>query len=210
MNVAMTRAKSSLFILGHAATLERSDETWREIVGNTRARSLLLEVSITSYIKLFLFYLPFWQADVNFFTAPSLPRDALPRVIKPKANIKPSLPPPLDLATPRDLMSNVNKTPTMTDHAKTIQAPQDVALQSSMAAGTGSLAEEASMGQKRPADHEAAEQPQASTSNESLPKPAPPPAKRQKKDKGSIFIPKKPNKVRSYCLLANLLINMLW
>ncbi|KAF7973741.1 hypothetical protein HWV62_14318 [Athelia sp. TMB] len=176
MNVAMTRAKSSLFILGHAATLERSDETWREIVGNARARSLLLE------------------ADVNFFTAPSLPPGTLPRVIKPKANIKPSLHPPLDLATPRDLMSSVNKNPIVTNHAKPIMAPQDVASQSSMAAGTVSLAEGASMGQKRPADHEAAERPQVSTSNESLPKPVPPPAKRQKKDKGSIFIPKKPNR----------------
>lgn len=44
MNVALTRAKSSLFILGHVATLERSDTTWRDIVENARLRSHLTEV----------------------------------------------------------------------------------------------------------------------------------------------------------------------
>jgi senataxin len=46
MNVALTRAKSSLFILGNAPTLERSDETWRKIVSDSRDRSLLTEVGI--------------------------------------------------------------------------------------------------------------------------------------------------------------------
>ncbi|CAL1713074.1 unnamed protein product [Somion occarium] len=43
MNVALTRARSSLFILGHAATLERSDEYWRSIVADARERSCLYE-----------------------------------------------------------------------------------------------------------------------------------------------------------------------
>ncbi|KAF8908974.1 AAA domain-containing protein [Gymnopilus junonius] len=38
MNVALTRAKSSLFILGHAPTLERSDGTWAQIVQDARSR----------------------------------------------------------------------------------------------------------------------------------------------------------------------------
>lgn len=44
MNVALTRAKSSVFVLGHAATLERSDETWRMIVQDARARFCLVDV----------------------------------------------------------------------------------------------------------------------------------------------------------------------
>lgn len=45
MNVAFTRAKSSLFILGHAATLERSDAIWARVVQDARERSHLLTVS---------------------------------------------------------------------------------------------------------------------------------------------------------------------
>ncbi|KAF8327025.1 SEN1 N terminal-domain-containing protein [Cantharellus anzutake] len=39
MNVAMTRARCSLFILGHAATLERSNDMWAKIVQDARERS---------------------------------------------------------------------------------------------------------------------------------------------------------------------------
>ena len=46
MNVALTRAKSSLFILGNAPTLERSDGTWRQIVEDARSRSSLVDVTI--------------------------------------------------------------------------------------------------------------------------------------------------------------------
>lgn len=45
MNVALTRAKSSLFILGNAPTLERSNSDWKEIVNDARTRSLLSDVS---------------------------------------------------------------------------------------------------------------------------------------------------------------------
>lgn len=44
MNVALTRAKSSLFVLGHAPTLERSDDTWRDIVRDARTRNCLVDV----------------------------------------------------------------------------------------------------------------------------------------------------------------------
>lgn len=44
MNVALTRAKSSLFVLGSAGTLERLDEKWRIIVGNARHRGFLTKV----------------------------------------------------------------------------------------------------------------------------------------------------------------------
>lgn len=45
MNVALTRAKSSLFVLGNAATLERSDAKWNSIVNDARDRNLLVDVS---------------------------------------------------------------------------------------------------------------------------------------------------------------------
>ena len=44
MNVALTRCRSSLYIVGHAATLERSDETWKVIVQDARDRSCLIDV----------------------------------------------------------------------------------------------------------------------------------------------------------------------
>ncbi|KAG8890650.1 DEAD-box type RNA helicase [Tulasnella sp. 332] len=43
MNVAITRARSSLYILGHAATLERSDQVWKQIVQDARDRSCLAD-----------------------------------------------------------------------------------------------------------------------------------------------------------------------
>lgn len=45
MNVALTRAKASVFVLGNAATLERSDLNWKQIVRDARERSLLVDVS---------------------------------------------------------------------------------------------------------------------------------------------------------------------
>lgn len=46
MNVALTRAKSSLFVIGNAPTLERSDEKWKIIVGDARDRGFLIDVSL--------------------------------------------------------------------------------------------------------------------------------------------------------------------
>lgn len=41
MNVGLTRSRSSLYILGHAATLERSETVWRQIVADARERDCL-------------------------------------------------------------------------------------------------------------------------------------------------------------------------
>jgi senataxin len=51
MNVALTRAKSSVFILGNAATLERSDQNWKAIVQDARERSALVDVRLLSIFE---------------------------------------------------------------------------------------------------------------------------------------------------------------
>ncbi|GAA98737.1 uncharacterized protein L969DRAFT_14904 [Mixia osmundae IAM 14324] len=48
MNVALTRAKSSLFILGHAPTL-RTDPTWRRLIENAQARAMYREVTANTF-----------------------------------------------------------------------------------------------------------------------------------------------------------------
>ncbi|KAJ7670210.1 SEN1 N terminal-domain-containing protein [Mycena rosella] len=53
MNVALTRAKSSLFILGNAPTLSRSNEIWSSIISDARSRNSLVDV------------------DFSYFSAPS-------------------------------------------------------------------------------------------------------------------------------------------
>jgi len=44
MNVALTRARSSLFILGNARTLQRSDDYWKQIIQDAESRFMLLNV----------------------------------------------------------------------------------------------------------------------------------------------------------------------
>ena len=45
MNVALTRAKSSLFIFGNGPTLARSDATWKGIVQDAKERNFYIPVS---------------------------------------------------------------------------------------------------------------------------------------------------------------------
>lgn len=44
VNVGITRCRSSLYIVGHAATLERSDKTWKLIVEDAKSRQSLVEL----------------------------------------------------------------------------------------------------------------------------------------------------------------------
>ena len=46
MNVALTRARSSLFILGDSNKL-RTNEHWCKLVEDARARSLITEVCVS-------------------------------------------------------------------------------------------------------------------------------------------------------------------
>ncbi|WVW79753.1 hypothetical protein I302_101723 [Kwoniella bestiolae CBS 10118] len=49
MNVALTRAKSSLFVFGNGPTLERSDERWKIIVGDARERGFYINYSSSTF-----------------------------------------------------------------------------------------------------------------------------------------------------------------
>ncbi|KAH7102537.1 SEN1 N terminal-domain-containing protein [Auriculariales sp. MPI-PUGE-AT-0066] len=51
LNVSITRSRSSLFILGHADTLQRSDDTWKTIVEDARTRAVLLNVDRTTFAQ---------------------------------------------------------------------------------------------------------------------------------------------------------------
>ena len=44
MNVAITRARSSLFIVGNGPTLERSNDVWSNIVNDARERQCYVEL----------------------------------------------------------------------------------------------------------------------------------------------------------------------
>ncbi|KAJ6559197.1 SEN1 N terminal-domain-containing protein [Mycena vulgaris] len=90
MNVALTRAKSSLFILGNAPTLSRSNEIWGSIISDARSRNSLVE------------------ADFSYFSAPSTygRRPASPTKAKVQA---PVVSTPSDLATPRELKATIDR-----------------------------------------------------------------------------------------------------
>ncbi|PCH40128.1 helicase sen1 [Wolfiporia cocos MD-104 SS10] len=88
MNVAITRAKASLFVLGHAPTLGRSDETWREVIADARERAALVDVDITYFTT------PLKVAKTK--PTPSVAKQPSPQ---PSTNL--SL--PSNLATPREL-----------------------------------------------------------------------------------------------------------
>jgi len=50
MNVALTRARASLFVLGHCPTLERSDKTWKDIISDARERGCLIEADVDLFM----------------------------------------------------------------------------------------------------------------------------------------------------------------
>ncbi|KAF8798795.1 hypothetical protein BYT27DRAFT_6878132 [Phlegmacium glaucopus] len=88
MNVALTRAKSSLFILGNAATLERSDATWRQIIEDARSSSSLVDVG------------PNYFARATSPTPVTAPLKKKPRTVDAPVQ---QAPVPQDLVTPQQL-----------------------------------------------------------------------------------------------------------
>lgn len=146
------------------------------------------------------------QIDASYFTTPTVAKarkPPLPQSSKsvPAAPSVSALPP--DLAKPRELVATANKKPSLEvprpekDNSELQNKPHSEIMQS-----TGSERQIPTTGQKRPAPSHAPLQDYPTTSDKPQPRP---PIKRQKKDKGNIFIPKKPNKVRLVVSLNSVL-----
>lgn len=54
MNVAITRSRCSLYVVGHAPTLQRCNETWNAIIEDARSRSCLVELVRTPYVHTYI------------------------------------------------------------------------------------------------------------------------------------------------------------
>lgn len=178
MNVALTRAKSSLFILGNAPTLERSDATWKSIVLDARSRSALFDVRMLHYYY-YQLCLTLVQVDPTYFTRPTMNQP--PPVMSPtkEATAVPSVPVPSDLVTPRDYKLSIGR------------ATEPQPLQ----AVTDRVPPANGVGVKRPAqDDDDGAQPLPPRPGEGTAKPRIPPLKRPKPPP-NIFIPR-PNKVK--------------
>lgn len=95
MNVALTRARSSLFILGNVPTLERSDENWRQIIQDARSRQRMVDATIAYFTSPSNRVLPAPAAKPK--AAPIFPlplKDSepqIPELIKPKDAMKSSM-----------------------------------------------------------------------------------------------------------------------
>ena len=113
MNVALTRARASLFVLGHCPTLERSDKTWKDIIVDARERGCLVEVSAseTHCGAQKLSDLP-PQANVNLFTGPIRKASPKPPPKTPKNVAIESQPIPTTLVAASSIGSQGKTTPT--------------------------------------------------------------------------------------------------
>ncbi|KAG8785291.1 DEAD-box type RNA helicase [Ceratobasidium sp. 428] len=98
MNVAITRSRSSLFVLGHAATLERCNTTWKTIVEDARTRGHLVKCS-QNYFQSAV------QQKVNLPARPTLKQtesepDGSKKLVSPEST-RPSIDiPPIPTAPP--------------------------------------------------------------------------------------------------------------
>ncbi|THH27997.1 hypothetical protein EUX98_g6198 [Antrodiella citrinella] len=173
MNVALTRAKSSLFVLGHAATLERSDATWRNIVVDARERSCLVDT------------------DMSYFTSARDPvpsSSSIDRLSKPasKAATQPAHIPPPGLLTPQELAAN-RPTPLASTKGKGKAIEDDSNRESPVAAPAAPV-----VPQKRRQDEDDTEEPAIGSGNHAREKSQQKPRiKRPKPAAPSLFIPKK-------------------
>jgi senataxin len=181
MNVALTRAKSSLFVLGNAPTLERSDATWKDIVLDARSRSALFDV------RIFPLTLPtvsnFAQTDSTYFTRPTTNQPSALLSPTKEAKVVPSVPVPSDLVTPREFKSTIGRI----SESQPLQAISDLKVPPVSGVGV-----------KRPAendDHPPRPPPPPPRLGEGATKPRIPSLKRPKQPP-NIFIPKS-NKVKS-------------
>ncbi|KAG8934463.1 DEAD-box type RNA helicase [Tulasnella sp. 417] len=86
MNVGLTRSRSSLYILGHAATLERSESVWRQIVADARERDCLFnETTATTFSAPFSSI----QRPIAASTPKPPPKPKAPQVLEPAELLTP-------------------------------------------------------------------------------------------------------------------------
>ncbi|KAJ3847326.1 SEN1 N terminal-domain-containing protein [Lentinula lateritia] len=180
MNVAITRAKSSLFILGNAATLERSNETWRGIVADSKARNLFAEV------------------DVSYFTTPSTMVTGTPLTgTSPRKSkqTKPVLPAPQhpDLSTPKELKAAALINTPKPSSSEPLPLDDAAPIPLDKQKGKRMLEE---MADPKPDSSHIKSVPPASSANNAHPPPLPHPPRKRPKQGPALFIPKNKNKVR--------------
>ncbi|TFK27976.1 hypothetical protein FA15DRAFT_612773 [Coprinopsis marcescibilis] len=182
INVAITRAKSSLFILGHVETLERSDDTWRNIIQDARERSLIVNVEADTFTQPSI--IPSIVPPHN--AEPLAPPKKRPRISEPQISQSTiSIPP--DLVTPNALKESIKTSIPLKNPTRMDDPPNLVTL------GRPNL--------KRRIGDEGMT-PSASSSNpqgapaQSVPRPPPPKKPKQEKKEMTMFISKskKPGK----------------
>ncbi|KAK0201742.1 SEN1 N terminal-domain-containing protein [Desarmillaria ectypa] len=166
MNVALTRAKSSVFIVGHAPTLERSDRFWTQIVVDARERNCFVD------------------ADIKYFTSPDTGQQQSTLVQKKPSSkaLAASVPAlPLNLATPQQLKAAVDRM----SASKTTS--QGVGREVEPPKGVKRKLSSAEMPPPAPAQPQQPHQPRPPHDRG----PPRPPLQKKKKKETSIFIPKK-------------------
>ncbi|KAK0487479.1 SEN1 N terminal-domain-containing protein [Armillaria novae-zelandiae] len=166
MNVALTRAKSSVFIVGHAPTLERSNKFWTQIIVDARERSCLVD------------------ADIKYFTTPDTEQKQSIVVQKKSSKALAASAPaiPLDLATPLQLKAAVERTLVSTI------ASQGVGNEIEAPKGVKRNLPSTEMPPPAPNQPQPQHQPRPPPHDEGPPGP---PFHKKKKKETSIFIPKK-------------------
>lgn len=197
MNVAITRAKSSLFILGNAATLERSNETWREIVADSKARNIFAEVR-GPHIVLLLQLSFVLQVDVSYFTAPSNMATGTPLTgTSPRKSkqTKPALPVPQhpDLSTPKEFKAAALTNPPKSSSSEPLPVNDAAPTPLDKQKGKRKLEE---MADPKPDSSHPKSVPPAPSATNTRPLPAPHPPRKRPKQSPALFIPKNKNKVR--------------
>lgn len=140
------------------------------------------------------------QTDVAYFTTPAgaiSQAPVLPRPPKPAPKAIPAI--PLDLAKPHDLVATINRGPSL-ESAPSHKHQQGISVKQDDQSSRNAY-HVATDNQKSPVDHKmpAMGHNPEDVANEERARA--PPAKRPKKDKANIFIPKKPNKVRPFRVL---------
>lgn len=114
MNVAITRSRSSLFIVGNSATLERSDETWKGIIEDARLRSCHVDVVRNFEDQAGRQKLKTGpnQPDLSYFSAPIAAKapPSRPPISKPNSSDVSATPnlPGTPLLTPKQMKSSLS------------------------------------------------------------------------------------------------------